>query len=306
MSDDQAQGKTIAERLDAVIAQPQAAPVEEKQVEPMPSSEQKPAEEAQAPEVATQDDLALPENVSERTREQFEKLKARLKETEAKLASNTNPETQTEYGSSVLESLYPSNQPPQVDRSQYNYLDTQAVNEIRNDFIDEQGNVDIHGLNRALKEQNELAKQAMHQAQQAEQKLARFEENQQTSVAHTEFPEIDPLQKDKFNPKLYEAVRDRLLRNMWEGKERKDVNYLRDVTKQVIQEYGFQRQPKNEGKIAEEAVQKYKETQSARNQGPLEMGRGQERSIDNLEDLRERTRRGDSRAVAARLKALGI
>lgn len=311
----------VDSRLDAYFNPPaQPAAEAEKPQEPMPSSEQKPADvvSQSAPEPATQTVDEEREALSnsknpERTKSYIEKLKRERDEALAKSQTQSLPtQTSEDYGSSVYDSLRPKVPVPQIpqppiDMSQFNSLNPQQAQTIRQQFVDENGNVDINGLNQALFQANQQAQLAYQAVQREREARIRAEETREVREAHTQHPELDPLNKDKFNPNLFNLVKDRLTRNMVEG-----VNIpLSQVAAQIKQEIGYQapvtQTPKQ---IEEQAVERYKQTQQARNQGPFESGRGEPRADGpTLDDLRQATRgRGPTadRALAERLKRLGI
>ena len=298
MDDDKVQGtsdKSVDERLNA-FHKPVETAVPEKQPEPTPSSEQKPAE-AQAPEVKPDLEKEALENSKnpERTREYIEKLK---KERDDSLELSKKPSQ--DYGSSVFDVFHAPErvQTPQVPEqipnlNQFQGLNPLQAQNIQQQFIDKDGNVDINGLNRALNEANQRALQAQEESRRTRAELARQAESQQVREAHSTFPQIDPKSKD-FNPKFFEAVRDRLVRNMWEGKSQTLLDVAQDIKS------FFPDQPVNTAAAEKIAVEKYKEAQQARNQGPFEQGKGQERVEETLDELRAATRRETTKSLSSR------
>ncbi len=275
-------------------------PAEEaNQQETMPVSEQKPAEQPleEAPK-AEDTNNELPEGVSERTRQQFEKLKKHNQELAAKLA-----EKEAQPVESVFDSFNPKIPEAQKPKAKdYDYLNQQQVGNIANQFVDQDGNVDINGLNNALYQANLQARQAVEEAKRAREEIARWEENRQTKEAYSKYPQLDPLKKDKFDRKFYELVRDRMISNFTKGVNKT----FREVADDISQIY----HPVDKEKVEEQAVSDYKKKQEARRQGPIEEGKGQPPTDKaTLEELRRDTRRGggiDNPALDARLKKLGI
>lgn len=291
MNQDQVQGKSIEERIEAATSTPTPEAVEEvkTQPEPMPSLNQNPTEvKTDQTAQAQEDDLTLPENASERTRAQFEKLKARLKEAEAKAST---PKEELPAGSSVFDVIHPEAQQPPVvtppvNLTQFPGLNPLQVQNITQQFVDAEGNVDINGLNRALYDANQRTIQASQRVQSLEEKLSRFEETQQVKEAHSEFPQLDPTNREKFDKNFYELVRDRLVRNMWEGTKKS----LAEVARELSHAVGSA--PVNRNQVEAQAVEQYKAAQQARIQGPIEQGKGEVRQADETyETLRARTRR---------------
>lgn len=317
-------------------AETQPPVAESKPPEPVPSSkqtqqEQTPVQQPKAPEVATstpkEDEHVLPEQASERTREQFNKLleeNRRLKQ----------EKDQRKYGSSVFDEFRPGQvepQPQQVGQplgnqpvqppffppysptqvpQQFGVLPPNQVQDLTKQFVDQNGNVDIAGLNQALNNANreamvarQQAQIASQQAQQATQRITTYEEDQQVREAHSKFPEIDPLNKEgKFDPNMFEAVKARLLSNMYSGKK----ETLVEAAQAIASLRGPA--PVNTAKVEEEAVEKYKQAQQARNQGPFETSIGSAREEVSFDKAREITRKGgiDNPALDERLRRVGI
>ena len=273
-------------------------PAEEaNQQETMPVSEQKPAEQSleEAKPAEDTNKGELPEEVSERTRQQFEKLKKHNQELAAKLA-----EKETQPVESVFDSFNPKVE-AQAKAQDYDYLNQQQVSNIANQFVDQDGNVDINGLNNALTNANLQAQNAVKEARQAREEIARWEENRQTKEAHVKYPQLDPLKKDKFDRDFYELVRDRMVSNFTKGVKKTFKEVADDISKVYHS---------TDNGTAEKAVAEYKQKQQARRQGPIEEGKGQPPTDKaTLEELRRDTRRGgglNNPALDARLKKLGI
>lgn len=301
-------GKTVDERINNYFAD--TTKVEE-QPAPMPSADQttgepvdQPVPEGQDVQAPQDEEVVALENSKnpERTKSYIEKLKKERDEALAKTKVEPEIDT-TDYGQSVFDSFRPA-EPQQVQpmpQIQAPYLNPLQVENIQKQFVDEQGNVDIAGVNRAINEANRLAYESSLKVQSLEQKLTRVEESDQVRDAHAKVPEIDPQRKDVFNPKLYELVKDRLLRNMWEGKQRPLAEVATEIKSQYFQAPAVE-------SVKEEAVAEYKKAQEARNQGPIDSGRAR-MPEESLSDLRTQTRRGGQAGDAAlekRLKALGI
>jgi len=196
--------------------------VKEQAPSPMPSENQ-PTEES-----TIETEGSLPEGVSDRTKQEFEKLKAKNKELAEKLSSYEKPSKVP----SVLDSLRPqpvTDAAPQaqvqVTPEDMGNLSHQQVDDIVKDLVDANGYVDEALLKKRLLEANEKAKAAEDRAKMAEQKaeqavaeVSRFSQGQQVQKTHADFPEVDP-DSDKFNPTLYELVRNELIGQMLEGKQ---------------------------------------------------------------------------------------
>lgn len=317
MADDTAKG-TIDERLEAATAQPSNQPATEQPKEEAPQREEQPEStpdsnsERATPEPDEEKEALDNSKNPDRTRAYIEKLKAEKAEALAKLRDKETPQEPQNFGTSVFDAFHPERaveqtrqqtpaqvyQPPQG----LQYLNPGQVNAIQNSFVDAEGNVDVEGLNKALSEANRIAHQATERARQAEERITRFEETQQVRELHSTYPELDPMNKGKFDPKFFEFVRDRMVRNWAEGKNMSAVEVARDIRSAYAPTV-----TQDVTKAKAQAVEEYKQTQEARRQGPIETGRGEPRqTTGNLQELRARTRKGDDNALHERLKALGI
>lgn len=233
----------------------------------------------------SEEDLELPEGVKDRTREQFEKLKAQLAEEKKK-----NKQTQRPQGSMFDEFRH---QP-----STFNNLNQNQVNQIQESYIDQDGNVDVVGLNQALHLANQRAEQAYREAQETRARMIRVEEDKQAAEAHAKYPSLDPQSED-FDSNFYDLVRDRMLRNFYEGKEQQYIQVANDLARIYY--------PKTSKEAEKQAIEKAKQVQSQKQSGPIESGRGEQRETQaNLDELRLRSRTGDKSAILQRLKAIGI
>jgi len=296
MNDDQVQGKSLDDRLAEATSTETAGEevIEDNQPEPVPSSEQKQTEEVQPTEDATEDVEQLPEDASDRTKKNFDKIREENRKLKEQLA---------EYGSSVFDSFRPQQgaDQPQVDTNAYGNLNQQQVDSITSRFVDDEGNVDINGLNQELSTSNQRAAKAEERAARVEDRLERFEESQQVREAHAVHPWLDP-KSPNFDSVQFELVRDRILRvKYYEGQP---ISLL-EAADQVAKAQGGT-SPVNLDKISEEAVTKYKQSQEKRQQGPIETGRGEPRQTTDLSELRERTRQGDDNALTERMRGIGL
>jgi hypothetical protein len=278
--------------------EPQLAATEEQPVsaettpEAMPTSNEEATEEKQGSEPKQEDGLELPEGASERTREQFNKLKSQLAEERSK--NQPKPETSRKpKGASVFDEIRPRYQGQDLNQvasaQNYQNLNQQQVNSVVQQYIDEEGNVDVNGLNQALVDANRQASMAAHEARMAREQISRYEETQQVKEAHTAYPQLDP-NNEQFDPHFYKLVRNEMMANFVNGQDKPFV----EVAQEISNYYKGSLSPE---KIREEAINDYKQVQAARQQGPIEDGAGQERSPQSdWEALRQRARMGDQAA----------
>lgn len=253
--------------------QPSTPPIEnEKPIEPSPEE----AEEKEALESSKN---------PERTKSYIDRLKRELAEERASKAQSTEP-----LPTSVFDSF---RQPevPQFPEQHFTNLNQTQVDSITTQFVDQQGNVDINGLNKALTDANRRASAAEQRVGQVEQRYAKFEESQQLRDAYVVHPEINPIDENgrknpKFDPELFRIVSERMA-----------VNWSRGVNATVLQVANEVRRtytpPKsvNVEAVKKQAVEDYKQTQANRNQGPIESGNGGKRDSVSSDDLRARSRK---------------
>ena len=222
----------------------------------------------------------MPDTTNDRTKEQFQKLlqsNKELKEQLQNLASNKNSEPSA-YGS-----VYDSIKSDSV-------LDNTSSSE---EYVDEDGNVNIAKLNKDLKEAKTSALEARALAQKAREDL-------EVREAHMKHPYLNP-QSSEFDPTFFELVKDRTLRQkFYEGKE----TNLADIADQVI---SFYTPSSKKSAESAKAIEDYKKAQSQiANNAPLSNSNRARQEGPNLDDLRARTRTGDSKAIIERLKNIGI
>lgn len=210
----------------------------------------------------------LPDNAPDRTKEQFQKLlksNQELKATVDKLLS------ERENASTQLGSVYEEFQ-----------TDTTLPEE---DYVDEEGNVNIAKLNQDLKV-------AKREAEEAKRLSQRAKEDIEVREAHSKHPYLDPS-SPSFDPTFYEIVKDRVLaQKFYQGKN----TSLTKIADEVSSFYKPAKKGSTEG------------IETASNQMPISSSNTSNgRNTDvSLDDLRARTRSGDSSAIQERLKRAGL
>lgn len=256
---------------------------EEIQEAPMPSAEE-------TTEVTEQDEL--PENSSDRTKEQFEKLTDKNKELAKRLEKYERKE---KYGDSVLDTPN-GQQVPKLD--DFSHLSEQQAGNIAQDFVDNEGNVDIQGLNSALRQANVRAEQAERRANEVAHSIKQLEQQRQLEEAYKEATWLDPSAED-FNEKRYNLVRDRLTRYYTQGKQPRLVNVVREVLSDLDETSKATAQDKKQ------AVKEYKKVQTAKARASnvqTSTVRGQPETSRDTNLVLE-ARRGNKQALRDRLKA---
>lgn len=219
-----------------------------------------------------------PDGEKDRTAEQFAKLteaNKRLKEENEKLKGGTATK-------SVFESLRPEQNFPNVPE--------QTAQEIADQLFDEQGYLDPGLLNKKLKQAEEIAKQASQAAQTAQQQLRTYEETQKTKELYKEYPQLDP-NGDSFDPDFFSRVRNELIGQLMQGKE-DPLEAARVVDK------AFSQTSNNKAQV--------QEAKNLKQQASSDLGTSQGASAPVDHDyLVEETRKGNSNALAERLRRIG-
>lgn len=271
-----------------------------------PEEEQGPAQEAETPSGGTDDEEreALENSKNpERTRQYIEKLKKQISKPQAEPRSIPD-------GSSIFDTFRPQVPPVQVPQVPVQpvtpNLTNQQVEAIKQQFVSEDGELDVERFNQALVEYDQRTRRAEEVARSAEERVVRLEEDRQVREAHAVYPELSPRNEqgqpnEKFDPDFFEMVRDRLVRHWAEGQNKSLLQVANDI-RRVYKPSA----PVNPEKIRDEAVAQYKEAQDKRNQGPVEPGRGQSREAVDHQELRQRSLKGDDSAVAQRLRKVGV
>jgi len=256
--------------------QAQDVPEKETQDSPMPSEEQQTpapendgqvAQHEEATDIETEGEL--PAEVSERTAQQFDKLRQQLREERERRAAIEG----------AYRTLQPQETPTPLIDPDTGYLDEQALTAIQRE-----------------------AQQARMEAQQlrAEMNQAQMDaENRETYTVH---PELDPNGK-AFDKKLHVATRQILLDAMLNpqdyGDKQLSFKEAADMAK------GMTQADKARADGAREAIEQL----TPKEQASLEASGSSQRSrvvagAQEVEDLRRRSRKGDPEAIVARLNAL--
>lgn len=254
--------------------------VEEKQPESMLNSNET--------HVDQKDEIGdLPEDASERTKEQFEKLKARNKELSEQLRQK-EVANQTPTETSVFDSLRPPVNPP----VQTKHLSQTQVTDIYAKLTDENGYIDTELLKQALLQAEERASRAEMEAKRTRDEFHKIQEDTQVRTAHKAFPQLDP-KSSTFNQGFYNAVKNEMVSQMLRGE--KDLVL---AAQKVAEWFPL---PKEESK--QETVEK-KETQVKQIQAAGSPS-GSPKANASQDDLVKRTLAGDDNALAERLRRAG-
>lgn len=236
----------------------------------------------------------LPEDVSERTRKEFEKLKAANAELAKKLKEVSGT---TSKKKSVLDMFSP--QVKTEDQNINKAVDV-PIQEVK---PDENGYVDLEALNKTIKAINdrtkaieEQAKKAQNVAVTTQQKVAEYEHTATTKQVYKEFPELDP-NSEQFDEAFSERVRNEIFGQMvTTGKE----NYM-EAAKKVKGLFSSNTNDEEAKKIA-----KIKEnSQKADEINSLQGNKSNKSQVDNDTLIRE-SWRGNKDAIYERLRRSGF
>jgi len=186
----------------------------------MPDNEngQLPVEETTTPvpsEIKPESEDSLPEDATDRTKEQFAKLTEKNRELALKLEQLEKVSNVEEPKLSALERLrgQPQAIAPQAPTAE-------EVEEPEESLADENGYLDEARLKKGLdsskrkaQEAEEKARKAQEAADAAMRRIEEYEVNSETKRVHSIFPEIDPY-SEKFDPKLRDQVSKDMLWNL--------------------------------------------------------------------------------------------
>jgi len=247
----------------------------------------------------------LPEEVSERTRKEFEKLKEHNKQLAEKLKSLEAPQQKKRSALDIfapqeqqaaIPQPMPFNQPfgPQT-------VVKQQVDEIKPVEPDENGYIDINTLNQTIQKVNEVSRKIEERAKTAEQKaleavdkVSKYEHTDKTLKTYAAHPYLDP-NGDKFDEKFSDLVTKELLFQMYSG-GRQDYLAAANVVKEKYYD---------PTKKQEEVDESKKETVSKRDQIVPPSGGGNVSRAPDQEVLIRASRSGDRSALYQRLKQSG-
>lgn len=243
-----------------------------------------PADEPTQPEPQTETQ-ELPPEVKEKTRQRFEDLTSKLKDATERLERK-----------SVFEEF------PQAPTQP-----TPAVPGVNmKDYISEDGTVDVQGMNQAVNTALQAGHMGQRQAQVMYDYIQKMDQRFQEAEAYQEHKDLNP-KADEFDSEFRDLVSDRLLRNYLQAQANPKVQVmsLKEAADSVRKLYA--RTPQ---KQVTEAVEKYKESQENRQQGPIARGRGNKDETTDLENLKKMSRSTNKEqqqaALMARLKKAGL
>jgi len=244
----------------------------------------------------------IPKEVSERTRQEFEKLKAKNQELAKKLEAFEKPTAPRSSAFDLFvpqESSVPVPTPvPQMFGPQTPKAQAEAIPQIapdENGYVDlSQVNQTVARVNEAIKQIEEKAKTADERSRKAVDKVSKYEHTDKTLKTYAVHPYLDPNGK-QFDEKFSELVKRELLFRMYSGGSQ---DYL-DAANTVKDNYY---DPSKKTPIVDT---KRQETVAQRDQITPPQGGGYAPPPVDENYLVEGTRRGDAIAINERLKRSG-
>lgn len=257
--------------------QAQETPVTETQEAPMPSAEQQTPETQEVTQDAPQEGSVkpesgegLPEEAKDRTKKEFEKLKRDL----------YNERMRREQLESRFQSMQPKAPalPPVYDP------ETGLLNE------------------QALSQRDRLTQEALDRAARAEEAVQNYEKVQEERELFSSYPELDN-NNDKFDEELSHQVAAIKLHSMVSP----EVYGGKQLSAKEAADFLSKRGQKALEAVKQQGAKEAIEQLTPKEQASLEAtgSSGRRTQVSNLDDLRSRSRKGDSDAIMERLKALG-
>lgn len=246
--------------------------------EPMPSSTEQaagsteaPAKEVPAKEVSNEDVEVLPEGVKERTSEQFNKLKSQLKE------ERTRRMEYEEYLKTIPAPQYQQAEPEPLYDPNTGYVDISALEKLRLQ-----------------------AETANKRATTAEKRFDKYIREQQEREAYAAHPEIDP-KSDAFDRMLFNTTRAILTDSIMNPRDYGGKELTAKEAADLAKKAGSSEVKKIETLASQKAIEQLTPKEQASLEATGSTGR---RTGGNIQELKDRTRRGDADAIVQRLKGI--
>lgn len=264
----------------------------------MPEEEKKQEEEAEEEEEERE--------VSDRTKEQFEKL----------TESNKELKTERDKYKNVLESLVPekpedkyqepTNKMPSA--GQYKNLEQKDIESVFKSMVDEDGYLDGNVLLTTLKKMDERTRRAEQEAirLKKEQERLKLEEEQkqissEAKMVHEKYPQLDPENEEEFNKDFYNAVRGDLINDMMKSGKRDFMKSADRIAKAFVSSSKEEKEvaTKEETKTKEETQKKKEQINAVRPKSTSMAGYYKD---EEEQALREKVRKGKKGALAEMLR----
>ena len=234
----------------------------------------------------------LPEDASERTREQFEKLKQHNADLQDRLKAleTSTPET------SVFDAFRPM-ETPVAPMPEFSFpgVPQNQVNDTVANLVDENGYLDEKILKSTLSDLQKQIKDAKEEAANARKVYEQKEESEQVRVTHSKYPQLDP-KSPNFDRKFFERVKEKMIVQFINGSR----NFL-EAADNVAADYPLKQVEKQDAQKKQDQVRQINATGSSagRSAAPA-------KTSYSDEELVRRTRAGDTSALMERLSKAGL
>ena len=265
---------------------------EEKQPEVLPAS----TESTEVTPTTEEPKGDLDEGVKERTRQQFEKLKAEKDALKKQLDQQTALNAQRDYPS-VVDLFAPTGQQVPAPASVTNYNTQQPlapnVPKEQASLVDKDGYIITDELTRRLQlaeNASKKAEEAERRARDAETRIAKFEQDTETKALYTSYPELDPT-STVFDKDAYDLVRNELTTQIVQSGKRDSMGAAAKMSKYF--------------RKAQQPVTPVQPTAAQQRDQASVTDNTSRQSGESLADLKVRSRR-DSNAMSERLRRIGL
>lgn len=253
-----------------------------------------------------------PEEKKDRQAEQFEKLtksNQELKEErdlkDAELA--VLKEENEKYKKLYQAPQNATNQAP--SQNQYQNLNQQQIDQTFNSMVDENGYLDGQKLMNVLQSLDQKARQAEERAQRAEnaaqetnKKTVDREEKEAQSKVYAKYPQLNPDNKEAFDPKMWRAVYNALAVKAKAGELPSEKDYIEAADGVYSDFYADSDMKKRDEEIKGEKIEQKQVINSVKPESSIQAG-----YFSDLkeEDLVSKVRTGQRGSVAELLRRRG-
>lgn len=250
-----------------------------------------------------------PQEKKDRTGEQFQKLTESNKALKEKADTAEAEKEQLKEEVEKYKKLYeaPINQAP--DAKQFANLDQNQVNEAFQSMMDENGYLDGNKLLTVLqtmdlraRQAEERALQAVKSSQDINKKITDRSEKEAQDRVYSKYPQLNPDNKETFDPKMWRAVYNELAVKAKAGENPTDQDYL-DAADRVYTDFYADRDMNKQEKQQKEEIEEKKQQINAIKPTASTIAGKYVNSEE--EDLLQKVREGKRGALAEMLNRRG-
>lgn len=252
----------------------------------------------------------------DRTSEQFEKLTEHNQELKAERdeAAQQAAAAKAEAEAARLEAekykkLYeqPTNQAPSAN--QFPNLNQQQVNQVFQSMVDENGFLDGGKLMTVLQQQNDQARRATEEARLAREEAAQLRKQQQDKDEKTaqakvydKYPQLNPDNKEQFDPKMWRAVYNELAMKAKAGENPSETDYIEAADRIYDDFYADKDMSQKTDQQKQEKIEQKQQINAVKPVSRIQSGFYEK---DNDDDLLKKVQQGKRGALAEMLKRIG-